>query len=862
MRVVQVSAHFPPNFVSGGTLVPQRIARAVAAAGHESLVYAGYLDADRPPLETWTDQDGDVTVRWVVITPWTAWDDPKNTVNPDVEADFRDWLAQVRPDVVHLHSLQTLGGPLVRAAKEAGAKVVVTMHDFWWFCARQFLATKELRPCSLVVSCGTCPDQVDHAWLEQRNARLAPDLAAADLVLAPSASAARVFIANGVPPEKLQVDENGLAELDATVPAGVVTTPPGPVGSPLRLMYAGGADPMKGFTVLRAAARELATTRGWQLDLYGVDEAAAGELPAQARPLPAYRPEDLADVLAAHDVLVLPSVVRESHSILTREALAAGLAVVCSDTLGPEEAVEHGRNGLVVPAADAAALAAALRGLVEDPARVAAMKGRGSATPIRSFADQAAGLMVRYEEVVTPAAPPPEVDTRAVRVAAEQLMQRVLFVVGIQGAPLRYRAHLPAEALRTLGRHVDVRHYRDPELPHLVEEADAVVLYRVPATVQVVDLVDKVRAGERRVPVLFDVDDLIFDPSLQSQVHGLAGLPEDEIALWWRGVARYRTTMELADMFVGSTEELCRHATAVTGLPARRFDNGVGTLLAQASDAAVQRERTPGPLRIGYFSGTTTHDADWAYVEPAVLEVMATHPDVELWLGGHLRPTAALAQVAGRVHRLPFTPWHELPGLLRDVDVCLAPLTEASQFNEAKSAIKWLEAALVETAVVASSTQPFREAVDHGRTGFLATSPAEWQETITALLDDVALRRRVGTQARREVLLRWSPHVQGPVYLDNLLAAAEHVRLHGARRPTAWEPVVDDEPLSAADAYVEPYAVPVASGLRAGVRRHPLARRAAPLLGKAAAARRVYRAEGARAVAVRAGRLVRRRLGR
>jgi glycosyltransferase involved in cell wall biosynthesis len=856
MRVAQVSAHFPPNFVSGGTLVPQRIARAVADAGHESLVYAGYLDESRTPLETWTETDGDVTVRWVVITPWTAWDDPRNTLNADVEADFRQWLGQVRPDVVHLHSLQTLGGSLVRAAKDSGARVVVTMHDFWWFCARQFLATKDLRPCSLVVSCGTCPCQVDHAWLEERNARIAPFLADADLVLAPSASAARVFLANGVPAEKLEVDENGLVDVAAPRQDLIPATADGvEAGTEVRLMYAGGADPMKGLDILLAAVQDLGSVPGWRLDLYGVDAERAGAVPEQVRPRPAYTPGELAEVLAAHDVLVLPSVVRESHSILTREALAAGLAVVCSDTLGPEEAVDHGRNGLVVPAADAPSLAGALRALVTEPDRLAAMKGQGSASPIRTFADQAAGLLERYADLTTPG-PADASEDGIVRAAAEQLVQRVLFIVGIQGAPLRYRAHLPAEALRMLGRDVEVRHYRDPELPTLVETVDAVVLYRVPATRQIVDLVAAVRRRPRAVPVLFDVDDLIFDPELQDQVHGLATLPEAEIALWWRGVARYRTTMELADMFVGSTEALCEHATAVTGLPSRRFANGVGTLLARASDDAVQRDRSPGPLRIGYFSGTTTHDADWAYVEPAVIRVMADRPDVELWLGGHLRTTPALERFEDRVRRLPFRPWHELPGLLRDVDVCLAPLTEESLFNEAKSAIKWLEAALVETPVVASPTGPFREAIDHGRTGFLAGPQDEWVAGIAALLDDLPLRRRVGSQARREALLRWSPHLQGRVYLDNLLAAAAHVRSHGPRQPSGWEPVTDDEPLSAAESYVEPYEMP-----GTGARLVPARLRRHALVTKAQAARRVYRAEGVGAVARKAVRTVRSRLG-
>lgn len=852
MRVAQVSAHFPPNFVSGGTLVPQRIARAVAEAGHESYVYAGYLDVELPVLKAWSDRDGEVVIRWIVTTPWTGWADPRNTDNPAVDADFRQWLGDVRPDVVHLHSLQTFGGSLVRAAKDSGAKVVVTMHDFWWFCARQFLADQALRPCALVVSCGDCKCQVDHEWLAKRNAALAPHLAAADLILAPSASAARVFAANGVPAEKLRVDENGLS---ATSPRSAHRSGSSGDGS-LRLMYAGGPDPLKGSDVIQSAARRLADLPGWSLDLYGIAGSGTAGLPPQVRLRSPFVPEALEEVLAEHDVLVLPSIARESHSILTREALSAGLAVVCSDAPGPEEAVDHGRNGFVVPAGDIDALAASLRHLIADPTVARDMMDRGSASPIRALEDQMDGLIRVYDEMIaSPTTRHPETDDQVVNLVAAQLMNKVTFVIGIQGAPLRYRAHLPAEALRMLGVAVEVRHYRDPELVALLREADAVVFYRVPATHQVQQLIADVRARDRRIPVLFDVDDLIFDPELENQVHGLGALSDEERSLWWRGVARYRTTMEASDMFIGSTDELCRHASAVTGLPSRRFANGVGTLLGQASDEALMVERSPGPLRIGYFSGTTTHDADWASVEPAVIAVMAKRPDVELWLGGHLRTTPSLDRFADRVKRLPFAPWHELPKLLRDVDVCLAPLTEDSLFNEAKSAIKWLEAALVETPVVASPTQPFREAVDHGRTGYLAGTSEEWAEAISTLLDDVAVRRRVGTQARREALLRWSPHLQGPVYLANLIAAAEHVRSEGARQPTNWVPVVDDEPFSKAEAYVEPYQRPTGrQPLPATIRHHRLVR-------KAAAARRFYRSEGLSAVLRKAVVVARRRIG-
>src|SRR3954462_713370 len=42
VRLVVVSAHYPPNFVSGGTLQPQRLARAFSERGPEGGVYAGW----------------------------------------------------------------------------------------------------------------------------------------------------------------------------------------------------------------------------------------------------------------------------------------------------------------------------------------------------------------------------------------------------------------------------------------------------------------------------------------------------------------------------------------------------------------------------------------------------------------------------------------------------------------------------------------------------------------------------------------------------------------------------------------------------------------------------------------------------
>jgi len=172
--------------------------------------------------------------------------------------------------------------------------------------------------------------------------------------------------------------------------------------------------------------------------------------------------------------------------------------------------------------------------------------------------------------------------------------------------------------------------------------------------------------------------------------------------------------------------------------------------------------------------------------------VLGRHPDVELWLGGHLGKTEAVdaLEAAGRVRRLPFVPWLQLPALLRDLDVNLAPLSPGT-FNEAKSAIKWLEAALVATPTIASPTQPFRESVVEG-TGLLAATPDEWTAALDRLITDGAERAAIGARARRHALLEWSPERQADRYLAILDDAV--ARGPAVGRTSAWTPVANDEP--------------------------------------------------------------------
>jgi glycosyltransferase involved in cell wall biosynthesis len=78
--------------------------------------------------------------------------------------------------------------------------------------------------------------------------------------------------------------------------------------------------------------------------------------------------------LAATDIFVLASR-REPFGLVIVEARAAGCAIVASDVDGIPEALDGRRSGLLVPAGDAARLAAALVSLLTDEGALAHWKG-------------------------------------------------------------------------------------------------------------------------------------------------------------------------------------------------------------------------------------------------------------------------------------------------------------------------------------------------------------------------------------------------------------------------------------------------------------------------------------------------------
>lgn len=98
---------------------------------------------------------------------------------------------------------------------------------------------------------------------------------------------------------------------------------------------------------------------------------------------------------------------------------------------------------------------------------------------------------------------------------------------------------------------------------------------------------------------------------------------------------------------------------------------------------------------------------------------------------------------------------------LHSFDIGLMPLTD-DPWSRGKCGFKLLQYMAVGVPPVCSPVGVNSEIVSHGENGFCATDEREWLDCLGRLISDGALRKRLGTEARRTVEERYSLGVNAP----------------------------------------------------------------------------------------------------
>jgi glycosyltransferase involved in cell wall biosynthesis len=320
------------------------------------------------------------------------------TYRPHGRRSLMARLESLRPDVVHFHNIWPLLTPAaLHAARDSGARVLLTLHNFRFACVSGTLTAggKVHDDCLAGSSLRCAIRNPRQSWLETAAYAVAISIQRrlglldrwVDTLIAPSefvaGSARRAglrspidVIPHGVPIVRAVADRHDYA------------------------LFAGRLSPEKGVDTLLAAAARVPEVP--------VLVAGAGPLEPALRAannityLGALAPAELDRVRSRARFTVVPSEAPESFGLSAAESMAAGVPVVASRIGALPEAVDDGVTGLLVPPGDAEALAGAMQRLWSDPDQASAM-GKRAHNVVRerySLERQTRRVIAAYEEAL------------------------------------------------------------------------------------------------------------------------------------------------------------------------------------------------------------------------------------------------------------------------------------------------------------------------------------------------------------------------------------------------------------------------------------------------------------------------------
>ncbi len=295
-------------------------------------------------------------------------------------------------------------------------------------------------------------------------------------------------------------------------------------------------------------------------------------------------------------------------------------------------------------------------------------------------------------------------------------------------------------------------------MDRVLDLCDVLVLCRTRYTDRIARLVEHARARGRRV--LFDVDDLVFDPDYAHLILDTLGSDLRSVAVWddWFAyVGRMAAAFRLCDGALVTNRYLADRAAEAfgDGRPVRVIPNYLERAQQELSEQIWQAKAQSGWARddrvhLGYFSGTPTHNRDFALLAAPLARLMDEDARLHLRVVGFLDLGPDLARHAARVEAVPLQDYMNLQRLVGEVEVNLVPLQD-NVFTNCKSALKWFEAAPLGTLTVATPTYTYRQAIQHGETGWLAPSHG-WEEVLRPILRDIDGHAAVAAQGRAAAL--------------------------------------------------------------------------------------------------------------
>lgn len=343
----------------------------------------------------------------------------------------------------------------------------------------------------------------------------------------------------------------------------------------------------------------------------------------------------------------------------------------------------------------------------------------------------------------------------------------------------RFRVEQWIPVLQERGIQVRVLPFSGPVLTRLMQSPGHLLRKAVLAAAAVARQTHRIAFGRLGDVVLVHRAAALFGPPVLERLLTLRGRPlvldfDDAIFL----PHETETNRRLSWLkFPGKTGTICRlSAHVVVGNAylaeyARRFNPRVSVVPSSIDTDRYQPRslaRADGRVVIGWMGSSTSQ----TYLEmfAAMLREVSALPNVEIRVVSTRRPDLPGVPVVWR----PWSVGTEAEDIAA-FDVGIMPMPE-TDWALGKCALKALQYMAMGVATVASAVGANREVIEHGRSGLLASTDADWLAGLRALAESPELRARLGQAGRQTVETRYSMRSSAGAFAEVVHSVVERPR--------------------------------------------------------------------------------------
>lgn len=350
-----------------------------------------------------------------------------------------------------------------------------------------------------------------------------------------------------------------------------------------------------------------------------------------------------------------------------------------------------------------------------------------------------------------------------------------------------YRAVLPMTACKQAGAFEEVNERTPANIAidsrsneaKLMKDmmADVILLPRLMSQTFIHDIRTKIAQTKSDVKIVVDFDDNVFQVSPLSRHYEDYGLKEVRLSmpngeikdLWKDGVNidlkanqkrldAVKYCLENVDMVTTTTDILANVL--------RQYNENVRILPNCVNPERWKKLpfKETDEIRL-FWSGGWSHYEDWFIIRDVIPEIMKKYKNVKFCLMGF--------DFFARVNDLPrdrfeFYDWEHIEAFplqcsIISPDISIIPLRD-TEFNQCKSAIKWIEMASMGVPSVVSFVSPYMEMgplSEKNNSVFIENNDkAAWIEGISMLIENPDMRKEIGQAAKDTVMKHFDIRTQ------------------------------------------------------------------------------------------------------